>query len=373
MNPVPPFISRACAILLAAFVVRPMALGGPVDSRGLEIPVPGRVFQFPRDHGGHPEFPLEWWYVTGHVQSDDGARFGFEATFFRQSLRAPGTNGPGPAALHLAHMAWLDVGAGSFGVQTRLNREGWDASAATRGLAVRNGNWSLVDAGPDGIRLQGSVRADTQWDLVLKPSKPLVRFGDHGYSRKAAETNAASYYLSWTRLAAEGSVAAGGRTRRIRGKAWMDHEISSGRLGAGQVGWDWACVQLNDGREAMAYRMRTREGRTDPYSTFTWIDHVGGTQTIGADHFGWTPLRWWTSPATKARYPTTVQIGVDLPGAAADLRLEPLYEGQEVLDPVSGVAYWEGACRVVDARGAVIGNAYLELTGYAESLAHQMK
>ena len=34
----------------------------------------------------------------------------------------------------------------------------------------------------------------------------------------------------------------------------MDHEISSSQLGEGLEGWDWTCMQLNDGTEVKAYR-----------------------------------------------------------------------------------------------------------------------
>ena len=30
-----------------------------------------REFSFPADHGAHPAFRTEWWYVTGHLAGDD--------------------------------------------------------------------------------------------------------------------------------------------------------------------------------------------------------------------------------------------------------------------------------------------------------------
>ncbi|MFM9952774.1 MAG: hypothetical protein ACKVVO_01835, partial [Opitutaceae bacterium] len=32
---------------------------------GFAVPQPGHRFTFPRDHGNHPDFKIEWWYVTG--------------------------------------------------------------------------------------------------------------------------------------------------------------------------------------------------------------------------------------------------------------------------------------------------------------------
>ena len=45
--------------------------------------VPGQVLQFPRDHGSHPDFRTEWWYVTGWLTLPDGSELGLQVTFFR--------------------------------------------------------------------------------------------------------------------------------------------------------------------------------------------------------------------------------------------------------------------------------------------------
>ena len=43
-------------------------------------------------------------------------------------------------------------------------------------------------------------------------------------------------------------------------------------------------------------------------------------------------------------------------------------KAQELVGKLTNIAYWEGACDVLDTQGAVIGVAYLELTGYAKGL-----
>ena len=40
-------------------------LGESAD--GFASVVPGRTFAFPADHGPHPEFRIEWWYVTANL------------------------------------------------------------------------------------------------------------------------------------------------------------------------------------------------------------------------------------------------------------------------------------------------------------------
>ena len=45
--------------------------------------VAGTELVFPRDHGAHPTFRTEWWYVTGWLVDDKGVERGFQITFFR--------------------------------------------------------------------------------------------------------------------------------------------------------------------------------------------------------------------------------------------------------------------------------------------------
>lgn len=349
---------------------------------GFAVAQPGRSFQFPRDHGSHPEFALEWWYLTGHLLETNGAQHGFQATFFRRagphSLDAPSAASAsfGDGQLFLAHMALLETGTGRFRHQERLNREGWDAQASTHTLEVRNGNWSLrLSPGTAGrfgpeLELRGGIGAAVSFVLQLAPQKPLVVFGTNGVSRKAAEPTAASHYLTFSRLKVNGELTLEGTARPVTGEAWMDHEFSSSQLGAGQVGWDWASVQLQDGREVMAYRMRREDGSTDPFSTLAWIDRNGGVKQFGPEEFQWIPEGEWKSPKSGATYPTRVRLVTRDPeiGRELVLHLEPLAAAQELTGAIGNIPYWEGACRVRDADGREIGRAFLELTGYAGTM-----
>jgi predicted secreted hydrolase len=339
-----------------------------VTTDGFAVPQPGYAFQFPRDHGSHPEFRLEWWYLTGHLFAEDGRRFGYQATFFRSA--APDKRGQ----VYLAHMALLDVKAGKFYHQERLNREGWDASASTETLDVRNGPWSLrfTDGGEqtERMELRGGIRAEVIFALTLTPEKPLVIFGEKGVSRKGAAPTAASYYLTFSRLKAEGVLTLEGEAFRVNGESWMDHEISSSQLDEGQVGWDWVSVQLTDSREIMFYRLRKKDGSSDPASTLTWVAEDGAPTK---SDFAWEVLNTWRSPETGGNYPARVRLVTTDPkdGRRVALTLEPLLAAQELTGAVGGIPYWEGACRVLSEDGQEVGRAFMELTGYAEALKLQ--
>lgn len=348
---------------------------------GYAIPQPGRHFIFPRDYGSHPEFAIEWWYITGHLTATNQSQFGFQATFFRRALVPPGsTNISSSAAfgneqIYLAHMALVDKTTGQFRYQERLNRDGWDANSSTNTLEVSNGNWSLrlvpkTNSAPEIFRLQATIGAGSAFGLDLEPKKPLVIFGTNGVSRKASDAGASSHYLTFPRLAASGTLTLDEINLPVTGEAWMDHEFSSSQLAADQVGWDWLSLQLFDGRELMAYRLRRQDGSTDPFSTVAWIDAAGQVRQIGPDNFKWTVLNHWRSRKTGADYPALVRLEAFNPaiGRPETFTVQPFVADQELAGKISGVGYWEGACRVLDANNKEIGRAYLELTGYAESL-----
>ena len=370
---------RFCPFLLSCLFV---CFVGPSSARadipaftadGFRVPQPGPTFAFPRDHGSHPDYKIEWWYLTGHLFTAEtpSRRFGFQATFFRSAAprevaARPGAPAFGHDQIYLAHMALVDIGTGRFLHQERLNRAGWDASASTETLDVRNGDWSLrfLDPVAEKMELIGGIRADARFTLTLTPAKPLVRFGDAGYSRKGDAPTAASYYLTFSRLAVTGSLTLDGADPvAVTGQSWMDHEYSSSQLDQNQVGWDWLSAQLDDGRELMFYALRRTDGSLDPASTLTWIARDG---TLTRAPYLWEPLTTWKSPHTGATYPQRIRLTTTDPATGSEVVLivDPYHNDQELGGTLGGVTYWEGACRILAPDGASLGSAYMELTGY---------
>ena len=376
-------MKKLFSIISIVFVTTAKSLAQDANKTadGFALPQSGHPFSFPRDYGSHDDFKIEWWYVTGHLLGNDGRRFGFQATFFRSAGSLPnfaGTNNFafGSDKLFLGHMALLDVQSGTFLHQQRLNRDGWDAFSATNGLDVRNGNWSLhmTDTNRLTMALRGSLNGETSFQLELQPRKSLVVFGENSVSRKAADPSAASYYLTFPRLAANGTVKYDGETNQVHGEAWMDHEISSSQLGAGEVGWDWCCLQFKTGREIMAYRMRRQDGTQDDFSTLAWVGTNGVVTQLPSAGFKMETVQTWKSPVTGAVYPVSIKLKTRDPQSQQPVTflLEPLAKNQELADGGS-LAYWEGACRIRDAAGQEIGSAFLELTGYAGNLEKNLR
>ncbi len=347
-------------------------LGQELTPEGYQIATPNPTFSFPQDHGSHPGFRIEWWYITGKVRDEEGRPFGLQATFFRYALK-PGVEADkepfGTKDIHMAHMAVSDIKSGRLLHEERLNRDGWDALARVGDLHVQNGNWSLQRTSGETMALTGSVRSDAHFALVLKPVKPKLLFGEDGWSKKGVGVENASWYITFPRLAVSGRLSVDGRERAVSGEAWMDHEISSSQLDKTQVGWDWLSIRLHDQTEVMLYILRDGDGQPTAHSKLAWIDREGGLVQRGPAHFNWEVIDTWTSPQTGGVYPQQIRLRATRPdGSRVDWTVRPWFAEQEMVGHLGGISYWEGGCDILQ-RGNVIGDAYLELTGYAEPLA----
>ncbi|HSP35724.1 MAG TPA: lipocalin-like domain-containing protein [Thermoanaerobaculia bacterium] len=326
--------------------------------------LPGYQFEFPRDHGTHDEYRTEWWYYTGHVQTESGKRYGFELTFFRVGVEPPDvpqrTNWD-LRNLALAHFAITDVGDKKFRYYQKLNRMSpFTAGAAAGRLDVFNEAWSATTTRDGAWRITASQNGDAI-DLVLRARKQPAIHGENGVSVKAQGVGYASHYYSMTRLVASGTV----NGERCTGLAWMDHEFGSSALRENQRGWDWFSVQLDNDTELMLYQIRTTSGAPDVTSSGSLVTSNGDVIHLAHDQFVVRPLSKWTSPRSRAVYPLGWSIAI--PSLKIRVRIDPLLDDQELVTRGSTrVTYWEGACRVSGSleNVSVSGDAYVEMTGY---------
>jgi predicted secreted hydrolase len=346
-----------------------MLLAAAVAVRGdgvWKVAEPGRRIVLPADHVSHPDYKIEWWYYTGNVDAADGRRFGYQLTFFRVGVDPTPSNPSRWAVrdLHMAHFALTDLRSGRFYFFDRLQRDGagW-AGAATDRYAVWNGKWS-VEAEADGshrLRAQGDARDGVSLELRLRGTERWVAHGRDGYSQKGRDPGNASHYYSLPRLDTRGTVTVAGQRFDVTGASWMDHEFGTSMLEAGQLGWDWFALQLEDGRDVMLYQMRRGDGSRDPFSSGSIVARDGSVVHLSAGDYTLEPLDTWRSPETDTSYPTRWRVTI--PGQQLTLDVRAAMPNQELHTPHStGVTYWEGA---VDVSGAVRGRGYMELTGYS--------
>jgi predicted secreted hydrolase len=324
-----------------------------------------RRFEFPADHGPHPDYRNEWWYVTGNLDDESGRRFGYELTIFRFALTPERAESPSAwrtNQLFIAHLAVTDPEGERFLVSEKYSRGALGlAGAEADPFAVWIDDWTIRAAAsaPDVWQLSAGSE-EIALELALTSLKPPVLNGDAGLSQKSSEPGNASYYYSLTRLATDGELRIGDAVFRVQGSSWADREWSSSALGDDQVGWDWFALQFEDGRELMIYQLRRRDGSADPNSAGTLVRADGTSVHLANDDLVLRVLDSWNSPEGGV-YPARWQLEIP----AYDIRVEvtPVMADQELF---TTVRYWEGAVDVIGANGTV-GRGYVELTGYAES------
>ena len=335
------------------------------DRAGFARAMAPRPFDFPADHGPHPDFRTEWWYYTGNLQTADRRHFGFQLTFFRVALaptEQPRSSAWATRQLYFAHFAVTDTAASRFHAFSRSGRGALGmAGAEAAPFRVWIDGWSAEGAGASP-RLRASD-GDVAIDLELSATKPVVLQGERGLSRKGPEPGNASFYYSFTRMPARGVVRLGAETLAVSGEAWMDREWSTSGLGADVQGWDWFAVQLDDGRELMVYLLRRRDGTVDPFSAGSLVAPDGAVRPLGAGDVRVETLAHWSSPRSGVRYPARWRLTV--PSAELRLDIEPRLADQELR---VNTRYWEGAVAVTGMAGAwsIRGHGYVELVGYGD-------
>lgn len=356
---------RGFAALLAAGLLLPTP--GRAQERPAALafaPVrPGRTLTFPADHGAHPDFRTEWWYVTGWLEVDDQP-IGFQITFFRIRTAADPRNPSAfsPRQVIFAHAAISDPAVGRLLHAQRIARAGFGLAEAKVGdMDLVLDDWRLRRDAGGTLRAQAGDEAFAL-NLALAPTQPVLLQGQQGFSRKGPGADQASFYYSLPHLKVSGVLTREGRRRPVTGEAWMDQEWSSTLLDARAVGWDWAGVNLDDGGALTAFQVRDGQGKA-VWAGGSFRTGDGRSTILGPGDVQFITRRQWRSPRTGARYPIARDIQVRTPTGARVWRLEPLFDDQELDSRPVGPVYWEGAVRTDGGRG------YLELTGYDAPLA----
>jgi len=363
-------VSRVLVWLLSA-----MLLATSVGAEPWRKVAPGHIWSFPGDHHAMPEYRSEWWYLTGQLtaRGESEPTHGVQVTIFRLGLTPdspPWRSDWASRDLVLGHLAVTDLRRGEHLFSEVLTRtgpgRGGFPDAADSVLA-----WVRAPAGGPGrwsIRRQGTgfaVRAHDAGqgllvDLQLRPERELVFQGPGGVSEKDPEAGAGSLYYSYPRLAATGQLAAGADTVQVTGNTWFDREVFTSQLASRHAGWDWMGLQLDDGRDLMAFALRDTAGQVD-VTHVTLVEADGAVRWLRPGPDFLVPLEWWISENTGVRYPVAWRL--DLPDVGLELELSALVQDQENVGRRSGIVYWEGAV-VGRSTAGVNCRGYVELTGY---------
>ncbi|UYG04061.1 iron ABC transporter permease [Halomonas sp. LR3S48] len=338
--------------------------------------------RFPEDHAAHPDYRIEWWYLTANLEDERGEPLGLQWTLFRQALTPPDARPePAPWAADQLWMAHMAVSRGdTHRVAERFARshssdEDGQAGAVAEPFRAWIDHWQLASHGETPDETPGSVNAGNTfaelqltahqndkhggfgYDLTLIAEGPLVLHGDAGFSQKSADGQGSMYYSQpFWRI--EGEVTLDGEMRAVHGRGWLDREWSSQLLDERQQGWDWFSLHLESGHKLMAFQLRGGGEDGGDYRSGTWISPEGEPTALAPDEIAMRPLE--TQQVAGREVPTRWRL--DVPRAGIELIVEAPH-AERWMD--TSVPYWEGEVVARDAdSGEDKGMGYLEMTGY---------
>jgi predicted secreted hydrolase len=329
---------------------------------------PRYLLQFPRDYGSHPQFRIEWWYLTGWLTTTQHQRLGFQITFFRSrpSLDDSNPSAFTPHQILIAHCAISDPAHSGLWHDQRVRRAGMGlAEAQQSDTRIWIDDWRLERE--DGVYRARLRAQDFALALDLSPDPAAIaqRRGRLQPEGSVSLADGSSYYYSQPHLRVERQRRARcARNDAVSGEAWLDHEWSSEYLDPLAAGWDWIGLNLDDGGAVMAFRIRDRQGQSF-WSAGTVREPQGLVRNLGPEAIAFSARRRWRSARSGVTYPVSTLVRV----GARQFELEPLLDDQENDTRLSsGTLYWEGAVSASENQRPV-GRGYLELTGYDEPLS----
>jgi len=361
---------RVVTTLLAVLLIFPSPTFAAPPPVTFERVTPNVRLEFPRDHGQHPQFQTEWWYLTGHLTKserdifDVPTDYGFQLTFFRRAEERE----LGLAQMHLAHAALSDIQQRTFLTDRRLASAGIGlARAAPSFLRVFHLDWLLEIVGQRLLVHSSVPEGDSRTELrLVSESLPLpLLHGRDGVSQKAREAERASMYYSLPAVRFSGQLVLGDALTPVHGVGWLDHEYMTNALAPGQEGWDWFSLMLKDGTNLMLFQVRAKtEEAAFASGTLQRGSHV---THLTARDFTIEPTAVWRSPHRDTSYPSAWTLSV--PSQNITLRVRTLLPDQEHREAGNNaMSYYEGAIRSDD--GTALG--YAELTGYGGSMESRL-
>ena len=356
---------------------------------------PGPPTGFPGE-GIHPGNSIEWWFVHGSFQGATLTPRYFMISIFRYDL-TPEKNASDNG--YYVILSLLDPATGKNDIVSRGERR-VIGQIFTQGNDVESTNidrdlvttyidevtayrppvpvtladdlphvgqepfsftWDDIDLQTEGdsLVLTLDIPGSSRCRLCLEP-----RSARHCLGRIGTTPARSMNYLTCPGLNLSGYFG----NEPVTGTAWYDHQWGNSgwflsQPGRGDLhGWDWAGISGSDGTFWIFLTFRNPEDNGIlGQSAFRFGN--GGEETVYRE-FHVHPLRFWTSPKTRIRYPVAQEISV--PEAGARFVIEPVADDQEI--PLLGFmrAVWEGAATCSGSVGELpfTGTARLELHGY---------
>ena len=342
-------------LALAALLAAPLPAGAQgfagmgTDAEGFATPAPDPRFDFPADHGAHPDYRIEWWYLTANLEGPEGTPYGLQWTLFRSALAPGDAEGWDSPQIWFAHAAVTTAEAHHSAERFARGGTG-QAGVRPDPFAAWIDDWRMAGESFDDLTLS-ATGPDFAYEVDLTAEGPLVFHGDGGHSVKS-EAGQASYYYSQPFYRTAGTLTLPQGEVEVTGTAWLDREWSSQPLAADQTGWDWFSLTFEGGAKLMAFQLRQSDGGA--FASGTWIAPDGTTEALGDGALTATPLA--ETQVAGRTVPTRWRL--EVPARDVEVTVAAL-NPRSWMD--TSVPYWEGPVRVA---GSHAGRGYLEMTGY---------
>lgn len=310
-----------------------------------------RTVQLPADASYLSQFPIQWWYWSGHLQGPE-ALYGFELVFFATTV-------PDEVSYtQTVNFGFTEIAAKPsfvYSLGTQAGAPEYIPGAYALLVKEAQGVFSADGSGDGTAKLHAQQPpGGVELELEVQPGPAVLHFGG---KLKTFSFGGNTYYYSRESQSAKGILTIGGKQVPVHGTVWFDRQF--GDLGPVlSQRYEWLGLQLPDTQILLCDFYDSQ----DPANSFGDV-FSGGTRTdLTAADFEVVSQGWWTSPKSGCRYPLGWNVTVAKPRPLR-LTVEPVMEEQEL---VGSTAYWEGDCTV---SGDLSGQAYAEIHGVCGSKA----
>ena len=358
------------------------------------------LLKLPEDHKSHPEFQLEWWYLTFVLEDENENEYGMQFTLFRFSEAFEGgfeagfeehdtSNSPehasswsnsqqwmGHASLHSKDEHFFEERFAAGGVgNTYVNTAPFEAVIDDWNWKANNPNADLFPSSLN-VTFPQAANNNTSAFLQLTANGPYIKQGDKGYSKKTYDERLRSYYYSQPFIEANGTLIVSGKQISVSGLGWFDHEWTSHLANSEAMGWDWFSLHFDNGDKLMAFRMhatkkdaeKEADGNvsntsdtsnvSEVFTTASFIRKDGRKETLNGDEISIQPEKTSLITSNNKEHSVPTSWRISIPSKEINLLTSPFKEDQ--WNP-SLFPYYEGR---IDVTGTHGGTGFMELTGY---------
>tara|TARA_Y100001936_G_scaffold22325_1_gene19754 strand:+ start:354 stop:1448 length:1095 start_codon:yes stop_codon:yes gene_type:complete len=296
---------------------------------------------------------LEWWYHNGHLEDENGEKWGFHFVIFK-SQNSDKDN-------YVAQMSITDINTGEVFQLARADK-GLNNTYLNNLGTIFISDWKYT-IGPEPGQFEISIFTDDiDLNLYFDSFQEPMLHNKIGWFETSLGY---SYYYTWPRQKTTGTIKIKNKKLSVKGESWFDHQWGDFFVPGKPAGWQWFGIMLDNGDNIMISQSRDTKGNVELlYGTYQMkngsVSHINdGIKIEVVDD--------WYSSKTDTIYPSGWKINIKKMNLnftiKPDILDQEIYEG---LPPTQ--TYWEGKSTVFDNNYNDIGNAFVELSGYRDPI-----